>query len=197
MGGYGSGRRGAKDSTSEYRQFDVRKLQRAGRLTPGQSFNWNWWRGEKLIAFIDIRTEADRLILSYKTRSNGGDWQPMEYAVYLDWTRCTYGGRRAWFRCPATGCGRRVAILYCGGVFACRHCYRLAYESQREADYDRIARRADAIRERLGWEQGILNGKGWTKPKGMHGQTFRRLEAEHDALVAASLAGMMASLQKR
>ena len=36
------------------------------------------------------------------------------------------------FICPAAGCGRRVAILYRGGIFACRHCYRLAYASSRE-----------------------------------------------------------------
>ena len=28
------------------------------------------------------------------------------------------------FICPAAGCGRRVAILYGGGNFACRHCYQ-------------------------------------------------------------------------
>jgi hypothetical protein len=37
-----------------------------------------------------------------------------------------------WFICPAVGCGRCVAILYGGGIFACRHCYRLAYASSRE-----------------------------------------------------------------
>jgi hypothetical protein len=41
-----------------------------------------------------------------------------EYAVLLEWTRCHYGGERAWFRCPVIGCGRRVAILYGGAIFA-------------------------------------------------------------------------------
>ena len=76
-----------------------------------------------------------------------------------------------------------------GAIFACRHCYRLAYPSQRETDDDRAARRADRIRERLGWEPGILNGNG-LKPKGMHWRTFERLTAEHDAFVEESLAGM-------
>jgi hypothetical protein len=65
---------------------------------------------------------------------------------------------------------------------------------QRESDYDRAARRADRVRERLGWEQGILNGKGWEKPKGMHWQTFERLNAEHDAFVAESLVGISKKL---
>lgn len=77
-------------------------------------------------------------------------------------------------------------------IFACRSCYELSYPSQREADYDRAARRADRIRERLGWKQAILNPKGWEKPKGMHWPAFERLNAKHDALVQKSLAGMAA-----
>lgn len=104
----------------------------------------------------------------------------------LAWTPCHFGGERAWFRCPALGCGRRVAILYGGAIFACRHCHELVYPSQRETDFDRLARKADRIRERLDWEPGILNGNGW-KPKGMHWRTFERLSAEHDRLVERAL----------
>ena len=103
----------------------------------------------------------------------------MEYPVPIEWTPCNYGGWRAWFRCPAAGCGRRVALLFLnGGIFACRQCGKLVYASQREHDTDLAIRRADKIRERLGWEPGILNGEGF-KPKGMHWRTFERLsEAE-------------------
>ncbi len=107
----------------------------------------------------------------------------------LDWTPCHLDGQRPWFRCPARGCSRRVAILYGGGIFACRQRYRLAYPSQRENWDGRARQRADRIRARLGWEPGILNGNG-LKPKGMHWRTFARLSAEHDALVEQSLAGM-------
>jgi hypothetical protein len=133
--------------------------------------------------------------LIYRHKSGGNDWQPMDYPVRLEWTACTLGGRRAWFRCPANGCGRRVALLYLGGagIFACRHCYRLAYACQRETADDRAARRADSIRERLGWQAGILNLNGG-RPKGMHWRTFNRLTAEHDAFVGVSLAGMSARL---
>ncbi|MBX7135022.1 MAG: hypothetical protein K1X67_20335 [Fimbriimonadaceae bacterium] len=65
----------------------------------------------------------------------------------------------------------------------------MAYACQREAPDDRAARRADRIRKRLGWQPGILNGKG-DKPKGMRWRTYERLTAEHDAFVGASLAGM-------
>ena len=57
---------------------------------------------------------------------------------------------RVWFRCPARGCGRRVAVLYSGGIFACRLCYQLVYETQRELPHYRALRRAQAIRMKLG-----------------------------------------------
>ncbi|MGE5470288.1 MAG: hypothetical protein ACM3X0_05765 [Bacteroidota bacterium] len=191
MGGPGSGRRyqGGKNTTSDMRALDVRRLQRDGLLTAGRGFGWNWSRNGETVASIQIRTEADRLFLNYRSRSNGDEWKAMEYPVYLEWTGCNLGGRRAWLICPAQGCGRRVAILYGGRVFACRHCHKLAYQCQRETDDDRAARRADKIRARLQWDAGILNGNGW-KPKGMHWRTFERLTAEHVAFVSVSLAGM-------
>jgi len=192
MGGMGSGRRwhfGVNDTTDDYRSIDVRRWRRDGLLDAHQSFGWQWSRHGEVVASIRVRTEPDRVILTYRHRSGGEDWQDESYPVYLDWTPCHLGGQRPWFLCPARGCGRRVAILYGGAIFACRHCYRLAYLSQRETDDDRAARRADRIRERLGWEPGILNGNG-LKPKGMHWRTFERLTAEHDVFVEESLAGM-------
>jgi hypothetical protein len=170
------------------RALDIRRLQRDGLLTPGRAFGWHWTRNGEQISDINIRTEAERVILNYRSRSNGGDWQPMAYAVYLEWTGCNLGGRRAWFLCPAVGCGRRVAILFGGAVFACRHCHKLAYECQRESDDDRAMRRADTIRRRLGWGAGIANPEGG-KPRGMHWHTFNQLKAKYDAFANASWAG--------
>ena len=197
MGGAGSGRRwhpGSKNTTEDYRAIDVRHWAREGLLTPGRAFSCKWSRNGEVVASIGVHTEPDRVILNYRHRSGGGDWKDESLPVYLEWTPCTLGGQRPWFLCPARGCGRRVAILYGGGIFACRHCYQLSYPSQREAGYDRAARLADKIRKRLGWKQGVLNPKGWRKPKGMHWRTFERLNNEHDAFVAVSLAGMTTQL---
>lgn len=130
------------------------------------------------------------MIITYRHRSSGGeDWEDESYPVGLDWTSCHLGGQRPWFLCPTHGYGRLVAILYGDAIFACRYCYCLAYPSQRETTDDLAAWRADWIRERLGWEPGILNGDD-LKSKGMHWRTFERLTAEHDAFVQESLAGM-------
>lgn len=193
MGGSGSGHHwhaGAKDTTDDYRSIDVRRWHREGLLSPFQSFRCYWTRNGEEVASINVRTEQGRLFLSYRHRSHGGEWEDEAYPVRLDWTACNYGGKRPWFLCPAKGCGKRVALHYGGAIFACRHCHQLAYPSQREERFDRAARRADKIRARLGWEQGILNPKGWKKPKGMHWRTFDRLNAEHDADVDEALAGI-------
>ena len=171
MGGIGSGRYcyyGAKDSTDDYRSIDVRRWKRDGLLTPHQSFSCQWSRDGEVVASIQVRTESDRVILTYRHRNSGNDWKNESYPVYLDWTPCPFGGQRPWFLCPARGCGRRVASLYGGSIFACRHCHQLAYQSQRESAYNRAARKADKIRDRLGWEPGIHNSRGCEKPKGMH-----------------------------
>lgn len=198
MGGMGSGRRyqGGKDTTSDYHALDVRRLQRDGFLAAGQSFAWSWACNGKKEASVNIRTEADRVILGYRHQRGGSsDWTDQSYPVLLAWTPSNYGGKRAWFLCPAQGCGRRVAKLYLGrAIFACRHCYRLAYSSQRESTDDRAARRADKIRLQLGWDVGILSLAG-SKPKGMHWHTFKRLTAKHDALVGVSLVGMAKRLK--
>jgi len=191
MGGKGSGRYwyyGAKETTDDYRSIDVRRWNREGLLVPYKSFKLKWSRHGKVVASIFIWTEPDQVILNYRHRSGGEDWREESYPVYFDWTACNLGGQRPWFLCPARGCGRRVAVLYGGGIFACRHCHQLAYPSQREPGYDRAARKADRIREKLGWEPGILNGKGW-KPKGMHWKTFDKLTVAHDALVQTAFTG--------
>ncbi|MAL94576.1 MAG: hypothetical protein CME40_05830 [Haliea sp.] len=198
MGGPGSGRRwhyGARYTTDDYPALDVRRLSREKLLVAGNSFVRSWYRGGAKVASIRIEVAESWIVLDYRSRQYGEtDWRHNRYSVVLDRTPCHLGGVRHWFRCPGEGCGRRVAILYGGERYVCRHCHQLAYESQREVDYDRLARRADRIRDKLGWERGILNGNYWPKPKGMHWRTFQRLVAEHDRLVAASLQGIAAQL---
>lgn len=189
MGGFGSGRHGGKSCTDDMRALDVRRLERDGFLKLGMRFSWQWTRRDEVVATISLAVDTDRVVLSYRQREQGGEWQDLSYPVRLERTPCHFGGSRVWWRCPVAVCGRRVAILHGGVVFACRSCHRLAYRCQRETDDDRAARRAETIRRRLGWEPGILNGNGW-KPKGMQWQTFEQLEAAHDRFVAMTLMGL-------
>ena len=183
-------RSGAKSTTDDYRSIDVRPWKRDGLLDPNQSFNWQWSRNGEVVASIQVKTEQNHLILTYRHRYSCEDWKSKSYPVYFDWTDCHLGGQRPWFLCPARGCSRRVAVLYLETIFACRNCYQLAYDSQRETWDERAARKADRIRKKLDWEPGILNSNGW-KPKGMHWKTFERLNAKHSALADISLAGIV------
>ena len=183
MGGSGSGRRwryGAKDTTEGYQSIDVRWLKREGMLSPRANRRITWSRHGDVIASINVRVEPGRVILTYRHRSGGDEWKDESYPVCLTTTPCHMGGERHWFLCPARGCGRRVAVLYGGGIFACRKCHRLAYPSQREDAGDRAARRAHRIRDRMGWPGGVLEGSGWGKPKGMHRRTYETLCDQHD-----------------
>jgi hypothetical protein len=193
MGGYSSGGHGGKRCTEDMHRLDVRSLHRAGRLEAGQWFSWQWTRDGAVVASINIRTEAWGVTLSYRTRCYGDEWQDKTYPVRLVWTTCNYGGSRAWWLCPAAGCGRRVAVLFGGKVYACRHCHQLAYRTQREPAHDRASTQANKLRKRLGWQAGILHDIGG-KPNGMHWDTYSRLKAQHDALVHQSLEGMSAKL---
>ncbi len=174
MGGYGSGRRNGKDTTEGYRALDIRRLHRRSVLEPGTTFTWHWTLNDEAVADINIRVQADCLNLSYRHSSGGSSWVSESYLVFLDRTGCHYGGQRTWFLCPARGCGRRVAVLYGGRVFACRNCNQLSYPSQGESPAYRALRKAQAIRQRLGGS-GSMDEAFPEKPKGMHWRTYRRL----------------------
>ena len=64
MGGFGSGRgQGGKDTTSDMRALDIRRLHRDGLLTPGRAFNWQWSINGETVADINIRVETGRVML--------------------------------------------------------------------------------------------------------------------------------------
>jgi hypothetical protein len=185
---YGMG----KDTTCGYKKIDVRFLQRKGCLDPGRCFSLFWKRNGEDAGSVNGRTTDTAVILSYRHRSGGvGEWKHAEYPIWISHTPCHYGGQRPWLHCPARGCGRRVAILYGGTFFACRRCHQLAYESQRERDFERALRRAQAIQERLGGS-GCVDDWFPQKPKGMHCTTFSRLARRYLDKVSAMNRGAAA-----
>jgi hypothetical protein len=159
MGGCGSGRHGGKSTTGDMWALDIRRIQRAGRLKPGQSFVWKWTRNGESVANIKIRTHLDKVTLDDRTRDRGGEWESMIYPVRVSWTPCNYGGS-----------------VYGGKLYACRHCHKLGYRTQREQAHDRAGRKADKLRD--AWLGSGHLGR-------------QRLQAKEDAL------GLMRWLIKR
>ena len=192
MGGFGSGRRAGygRQTTDGLLALDVRWLQRHGYLlTPGKR-SVGWYKNGRKTNCIYVVTQSGQVFLSYQYRRSTMSWQSIEYPVMIEWTACHYGGRRAWFHCPA--CKQRVAILYGTDLFACRHCHKLTYACQNENDENRQVRRMEKYRERLRWEPGFLNGPS-SKPPRMHWRTFNQLRALHDRLQC----GVVADLGRR
>jgi hypothetical protein len=184
MGGWGSGkwhRWHARPKLEDYLQLDIRQLRQRGALKPGLSISLEWRRGNEPTGDIRIEVRDSCLILKYRSRVAGGEWENIEEFVSLSWTPCNYGGCRPWFLCP--GCGRRAGVLVGAGArFLCRHCYSLKYRCQSESLFDRMHRKARKIRNRLDEDEK-------RKPKWMHQETFERLQENlADAELEADMA---------
>ena len=184
MGGFGSGRPSGygRNTVEACRSLDVNMLNRKGCLAPGWLGGWQWTQDGEQVASINLRAEADRLHLSYRMRNGGGDWDNVEEPIAIIRVPCRYGGTRPYFICPGVvngvACGRRVAKLHGHGrYFLCRHCYRLAYASQSEGQWDRELRRANRIRTKLGGKPGMLEPFP-ERPKGMWNNTYEKLRDE-------------------
>lgn len=194
MGGIGSGthpRWGTRNTVEDMQALRIGRLARDGWLRHGVTCSYSWTINGRPTGDIRVTAATGHVVLNYRCRENGGDWEQVSYPVQIDRTPCHFGGTRAWFLCPARGCGRRVGVLYGGAVFACRHCHRLAYPSENEIAHDRAVRRADKLRARLQWPPGIIEGSGWGKPKHMHNATFQSLVTEYEEREAMALGAMM------
>jgi hypothetical protein len=114
---------------------------------------------------------------SYYQSKLSSEWKRIQQRIPITWTNCHFGGCRPWFVCQGYGnerCGRRVAILYgSAGLFACRTCHDLAYESQQQTPVFRALDQAQKSRMRLGASPDIFESLP-EKPKRMHWRTYRR-----------------------
>lgn len=162
MGGILSGGRGWRGGRPAAEDFPV------ARLTHAETFNTD---------------RRDTFV-----RTDGTDWCTVvhngrEWPVRLAFTRLHLGGVRRWLVCPCCDM-RREALYVAGRLLSCRVCLGLRYETNHENRRARMFRRADAIRERLGWKPGIANPPG-PKPPRMHQRTFLRLKSELERLTDA------------
>jgi hypothetical protein len=94
MGGFGSGRpSGSGRDTVE----SCRSIDKAGCLRPGYWGGWQRTRDGERVADIRLRTEAQRLVLSYRIRRNAGEWEDVEQPTPVVWVPCRFGGKRPYF----------------------------------------------------------------------------------------------------
>ncbi len=181
MGGSGSGswyRWDSKDTIESQRRLDIRWMKKQGYLRAGKFGFLSWSRRGEQTGVISFRVEQDQIMLNYRQRPRGGEWEDVEEIVRFDRTTCNYGGYRMWFLCPR--CWQRVAVLYgVGKYFLCRHCYELTYASQQESRPYRLLEKARKIRQRLGGSGDMTDLFPW-KPKGVHWKTYNKLREESE-----------------
>jgi hypothetical protein len=180
MGGSGSGdwhRWDSKITTESQYNIDIRWMRKQRCLQPSASGTLSWSCRGAVSSLIGFRVETDRLVLNYRNRQNGGEWENIEDEIFFTLTPCNFGGNRRWFLCP--GCNRRVAVIYGGKYYRCRHCHSLTYSSQQESRPDRLMRKARKIRARLGASNNLIDPILF-KPKNMHQKTFDRMRREAD-----------------
>ena len=183
---------------------DINYLSRNGCLRPGRVSIQSWTCGDRDAVSVKLIAHENSIELDYRL-TYAGKPEDVRYIVQLTHTACNYGGTGPWFRCPGLGCGRRGGELYAAGkYFLCRHCYGLAYSSQRMDELDRVRRKAEKIRKQLGADPYKIYSLQIEKPKGMHWSTYQRLydEATHLAAYHAQLfhdkaAALVASLDRR
>ena len=182
---------GGRTTCESCKSIDVRHWHRSGRLLAGLNFSWSWTRCGEPSGSIAVRTEPDAVVLTYRSRSpRDTEWRPVEQRVPITWTACHLGGHRPWFVCSVYSagryCGRRVALLYAAGeLFACRHCYGLAYASQQESPLSRGISRVQKIRMKLGGSPSLMDPFP-EKPRRMHWRTYLHLRARAQAAEALS-----------
>lgn len=189
--------------TSDMRSVDLAWLRRNGARNPGYQGVVSWTRNGEVRASVNYYVEQGGIRLSYTCRRHGGEPMDVNELVPVITTPTRFGGVRHWFRCLS--CQRRCRIVYGGTHFRCRRCHRLKYESQYEAEPNRISERRWRIRQLLEergggpWPFGLDDGFP-DKPPRMHWRTYRQLEALDERLScrwSAAVEARLAHLPRR
>jgi hypothetical protein len=166
--------------------IDIRDWRRQGLVRVGLEFPVFWNLAGKLCGYMSVHIEPKAAVLFFTSQFSGDiERRQIEQRVPIVWTACFLGGQRPWFRCSVYSgnqyCGRRVAKLYAAGdLFACRHCYGLAYASQQESPRFRNISRSRKIRMGLGGSADLCEPFP-AKPHGMHQSTYHRHRARGEA----------------
>ena len=181
-----------------HRSIDINDLRRNGIFCADKTCSRSWSRGGDPNGEVHVASAADGVILLANAPGldSSEKWEQIVQGIHVTWMPCRFGGRRPWFVCPVTSCGRKCAKLYLGrGFFACRKCHRLAYTSQTEPVGRRGLHKARKIRASLGGGANVFE-RFPDRPKGMHLATYQRLRTAHDRAADRCMLGLSALASK-
>ena len=177
MGGYNSGGGRGAMRQGQFWDLDIAVLKRLDMLRPGYQKSLVWSTNGEERARIQVEAYSDHLILDYRSRDRGGEWEPIRDRIPLSFTTPNYGGERAWFVCPS--CYKRKRVLWGRKYYRCAKCYGMTHDSQYEDRASRLLDRAQKIKVKLGGHASCLELFP-PKPKGMHWRTYEAKRAEFD-----------------
>jgi hypothetical protein len=162
----GAGRPGREVKIEDCLRLSVRCLQASGLLAKPWTGQWAWQApaNEKMQSIIEISTTADAVYLFFASHGRS-----VKQVLMLSQVPNTFGGYRIYFICPRCS-SRRREVYFLDGIFLCRGCHALPYQSQSEGSIDRAWRAERKIELKLDPLR--------RKPKGMHKTTFQYLLAK-------------------
>jgi hypothetical protein len=204
MGGYGSGqwyRWSSKPTEDNFHILSISRLveQDVVKKNTHRTGTWQWLIDnvpQSTISYEVNTCEGNSFFRAmYNEKS---DSKQYDFKIPLCTTTPHYGGVRWWLKCPH--CTKRVGKLYLSGIFACRTCVGMAYESQRLDEAYRKLHKAHAIYRGLKGISGLY-GIDPLKPKGMHWKTYHQklnkmnqLDTESEHLRIMECAGKLGML---
>ncbi len=125
----------------------------------------------------ELKHATPTTTIHFKYEHNG---KAYSYHVMLDRTPCHYGNYRYWYLCPH--CGKRTSVLYCAGLYVCRHCIGANYQTQLNQPLDNIRRKMHKVASKLDWASGKYGKQIPLPKKGMHLKTFIKLQRQYTEL---------------
>lgn len=181
MGGYNSGRQGARptiEATACYvlAASVLKKIPTKSHGTGGASLSFS----DDFRVALTVIASPGELTFTFRHPIRAEDERETSYSVRAIAMPVRFGGHRWWWICPRTG--RMAFKLYLpngGWQFWSRQAYGLGYACQRETKADRRMRRARKLHRALGGDgQAIRQSAPPPKPKGMRWRTYERKVAE-------------------
>jgi len=171
--------------------LDVRVLARHGLTAAGTQGTVEWTSQGQRIGTARVVGGDKQITVTYRIAAPGITDAERVVRIGLTYTKPGYGGRQAWFVCPA--CSRRRAIVYLRDEFRCRDCHGLAYQSQRWGKVERLVQKTERIGKRL---DGISVAGEFIpmRPKWMQERTYERVLENYRGAESSSREAIVARL---
>jgi len=180
MGGSRSGRYGWRGVMEHRRQLNVRDLTKCTELGPGWIGPIHWGTDDNPGGSATILGIEGGIELRHNIVHDDETRTQVSERIQFRCRPCRYGGDRRYWACPRCWRTCEAVVMASNASFwGCRKCLRLLYVSQGLVPRERLWRRAEQIRNRLGGTDD--DGYVW-KPKWMRRRTFDRLCAKANAL---------------